>query len=123
MNKRLRKKKRRGEFNWLGFEFECRFDPELGTESDAQGNCEVDRFLDAYIAFIESLSLGTGGGTGPRQMGQFVIKYVPGKRRPNGRTPHRHVHCTEEDRSKVEAWLRSHPFVVDLVFSALIPSN
>lgn len=55
MRKRLRKKKRIGEFQELGFEV-C---TTLRTGLSEQ---ERDAFLDRVIAFVEARRLGYGGG-------------------------------------------------------------
>lgn len=55
MRKRLRKKKRLGEFQELGFEVRTTLRPGLSET-------EIDAFLDRVIAFVESRGLGYGGG-------------------------------------------------------------
>lgn len=101
MKKRLRKKKHKGEFDWRGFQVDCTFDPPLSEEG-------VDTLLDAFIAFVESRNLGTSGGTGPDNASHYVMKWVPclQHRGFTGHLRYRHVHCTEDDRVAVEAWLK-----------------
>lgn len=113
MNKRLRKKKHKGEFNYKGFEVTCTFEPKL-FDSDA-----VDRFLDEYIEFVESLELGTGGGIDEKQMGQHLCVMKGGRRQRNGQVRFGYGHATEEHRGKLYAWLSSKLFVTNLVIGPL----
>lgn len=55
MKKRLRKKKRVGEFRELGFSFEL--DLELTSQDD------LDAFVDSMITFAEARNLGIGVAT------------------------------------------------------------
>lgn len=113
MNKRLRKKKHKGEFNWRGFDVECKFDRELSAE-------EVDRLVDTFIEFVESRNLGCGGGFGPRDMGQYITKSVPHIRRsPNGRQKFSNAHCTSEDVVAIMQWLSNLDFIEEVKVGAL----
>ena len=69
MNRRIRKKRRVGEFNWKGFEVEATFDPPLE---------DVDKFLDDYLVFCDAHNLLTGGGMKDTSFGQFVTSAVAG---------------------------------------------
>lgn len=57
MNKRLRKKKRVGEFTELGFEL-------LGYIRPGISNDDIDAFVDRLIVVVEARRLGFGGGGG-----------------------------------------------------------
>lgn len=115
MNKRLRKKKHKGEFNFLGFEATCVFRPVL--QDDA-----VEEFLDRYIAFIEANNLGTGGGIDHLTMGQFITRCLPCRRKRNGKMQYRDDNATSEDRAKVVAWLEAQPEVSLAKGGDLVPA-
>ncbi|MFP2961779.1 50S ribosome-binding protein YggL [Myxococcus sp. 1LA] len=57
MNKRLRKKKRGGEFKELGFEL-------LGDLRPGISDVDIDAFVDRLIVVVEARKLGFGGGGG-----------------------------------------------------------
>lgn len=95
-NRRQRKKLHLGEFQELIFEARVRFVSPL-EEAD------YDRFIDAFIDFIESRRLlvcGMGGRL-PLSQTEGMIG-VPGRGSP-----------TEEDRQAVVAWLRTQPEVAE----------
>lgn len=115
MNKRLRKKKCKGEFAWKGFEVSFYFEPHLEA-------CEADDFVDDMIAFVEANDIGMGGVTRLDGAGYFLTKWVPcprSRRLGGGRIRHRPDHCTEVDQEKVRVWLTSKPFVKDVVIGRL----
>ena len=95
MNKRLRKKKHRGEYRQFGFAVVCQFRDQLSHE-------DFDRFLDDFISQIENLSLATGGGGSPELGLNFVVQ-----------REHRFASTDEADRVAVLNWLQAHPEVVD----------
>lgn len=110
MNRRVRKKKHVAEFNTLGFEVTCTFDPAL---------VDVDRFLDDWIAFAEANDLAIGGGMDDKQFGQFVTRVRRGRRIGANRFRWVDRHCTESDRSLVSEWLARHDNIKDITTSAL----
>lgn len=86
MKKRLRKKKRLGEFREFGFEVLFKF------------SCpDVDAFLDEYIQMIEHYDLYTGGIFDPAGSEQYVSRY--------------NASCTNEDRQNIKKWLLNHPYI------------
>lgn len=101
MNKRLRKKKRLGEFKEYGF---CilAIAPDLETASDA----EVDKFCDELILFAEDNGCGVGGCIG-HKTDVFYTHLNRGT-------------CTEDDRLKVYAFLLNHPLVTDFKVGPLV---
>jgi len=100
MRKRLRKKRRLGEFRQFGFEVTFRLAPEVSEAA-------VDRFWDRFIVgCIERHHLTCGGGCG-REWDVFVT--------PEGRRS-----ATELDRELTERWLRGQAEVVDLQVGPLI---
>lgn len=113
MNRRIRKKLHLGEFNHKGFEITCKFDPHFVDDKHAE-------FLDSYISFIESINLGTGGGANANDMGQFVTKHIPCRRKSNGKIHYKHESCTDEDREKVKTWFESKSFINDVVVGSLV---
>ncbi len=82
MKKRLRKKKRLGEFDQIGFGLEVTF---IVADSD------YDILYDAFIDFIESLNLCCGGG-----LGKHWCQHVNSEDDSS---------VTEENRQKVVEWL------------------
>lgn len=91
MKKRLRKKRRIGEFREDCFELEFEMDPSL-----TEGQC--DALTDAFIAMIESRHLQYGGGG--RAIWSGVVQ-----------GPYRGS-ATSIDREAVLRWLRDHPLIV-----------
>lgn len=87
MNKRLRKKKRVGEFRELGFR--VRFEtPGLSAE-------QIDTLIDRWLAeAIEPQGLFCGGSCGPVEWEGFVQLDQRGS-------------VTEEQREAVTKWLKS----------------
>lgn len=100
MNRRIRKKRRVGEFNWKGFEVEATFDPPLQ---------DVDKFLDDYLAFCDAHNLLTGGGMKDTSFGQFVTKCGRGRHIGGNRWRYPDAHCTEADRSLVVDYFAQFP--------------
>jgi hypothetical protein len=100
MNKRLRKKKRVGEFRELGFR--VRFEtPGLSPE---QVDALIDRWLDEAI---ESNGLACGGSCGPVQWDGFVQMDHRGS-------------ATNEHREAVTSWLKSQSTIKNVEVSPLI---
>lgn len=97
MNRRLRKKTHREEFDYLGFEVSGTFVPELPSGA-------VDGFCDAVIERVESLGLVCGGGFNSQSFGVFLGRYRKGVRLPNGEHRWIEVDCTEDDRQAMLAW-------------------
>jgi hypothetical protein len=101
MNKRLRKKKHRGEFQELGFAVRFRFTAGLAAEAR-------NRLLDDWIAqAIEDNDLVFGGGGGDDEWEGFVTVDEGGS-------------ATEAHRESVARWLQANPLVVDHTVSALV---
>jgi len=93
MNKRLRKKKRVGEFKELGFELLGELRP--GTSDD-----DVDAFVDRLIVAVEARRLGFGGGGGrDGKFEGFVTRMGRGS-------------ATEDDRTALAAFLAGDVDVV-----------
>lgn len=93
MNKRLRKKKRVGEFKELGFELAADLRPGIaGDESEA--------LLDRLIDVVEARRLGFGGGAGrDDKLEGFVTRMGRGS-------------ATEDDRAALAAFLAGDDAVV-----------
>jgi uncharacterized protein YggL (DUF469 family) len=113
MNRRIRKKKMMGEFDWKGFLVRCTFEPPLQDQ-------EANAFFDDYIAFCEQHGLMTGGGMTGATLGQFVTKSRRGRR--IGRTSWRHamMHCTDADRALVREYLAGRPETHTLEIKPLV---
>lgn len=86
MKRRLRKKKRVGEFQELGFELTCALHPSTRAERDA--------LLDRWIGFVESRGLGFGGTVVEGRLEGFVTRLGRGS-------------ATAEDQSAVVRFLAS----------------
>jgi len=99
MNRRIRKKLHRGEFNTLGFEVQATFDPPLQ---------DVDAFLDEFIAFCEANCLCCGGGMDDASFGQFITRIKRGRRIGANRFWWVDVDATEDDRWLIHGWLVGH---------------
>jgi len=98
VNRRIRKKRHVGEFDYLGFEVVCRFDPPL---------IDVDSFLDSFIAFAEANGYAIGGGIDQSQMGQFVTRVRRVRRIGANRFRWAEHSCTPADGDAVYDWLRA----------------
>ena len=100
MNRRQRKKLRRGEFQECGFavQFVLR---TCETES------QIDAFWDIAVAQIESLGLAIGGGTG-RRWDVFVT------------TLSERGSVSKAKRAALNAWLENRPEVATLRVGALV---
>jgi len=86
MNRRLRKKKRVGEFKELGFE--VRGDLRPGLSGD-----DIEAFMDRLIDVVEARSLAFGGGAGRAdKLDGFITRDGRGS-------------ATEEDRAALAAFL------------------
>lgn len=114
MKKHLRKKKHKGEFNYKGFEISCNFEPELIRD-------QQDNFLDNFIDFVESVSLGICGGLSPKKMEQFVVKRDE-SRKVRGELRFKEAHCTEVDRQLVLKWLTARSECKNIKIGPLIGS-
>ena len=94
MRKRLRKKRRLGEFRQFGFELSFALAP-TATSAD------IDQFWDRFVlGFIEARGLVCGGACG-RGWSVFVT--------PEGRRS-----ATEHDRAAARNWLAEQPDVRDV---------
>lgn len=102
MRRRLRKKKRLGEFRELGFDVS--YLPVAGTtESDNE------RFLDAFIeSAVEANGLACSGGGFPGRTMEFFVTR-------SGLRPS----TTEGDRRLVHAWLEARPDVASFTVGGL----
>lgn len=91
MKKRLRKKRRLGEFREDYFELSFQIDPSLDAKT-------IDALIDDFISMIEENGLQFGGGGYSDWSG-----LVQG--------PHRGT-AKESDRESVLAWLQTHPQIM-----------
>lgn len=101
MRKRLRKKKRVGEFQELCFELRA----ELRSDLD---NAELAGFVDRLIDTVEARKLSFGGGAGRNQMLEGVVT-----RDGRGST-------TEDDRAALAAFLEAEGIIVRHDVGALV---
>lgn len=93
MKRRLRKKKRLGEFKELGFEVKIALRAALDAPTH---NALTERF----IAAIEARNLAFGGGFGSdNQWNGFVSCYARGS-------------ATELDREAIRRWIAEQPEIV-----------
>lgn len=93
MNKRLRKKKRVGEFKELGFEL-------LGDLRPGLAGADLDAFVDRLIDVVEARKLGFGGGAGrDDKLDGFVTRMGRGS-------------ATEEDRAALAAFLAGDDAII-----------
>jgi uncharacterized protein YggL (DUF469 family) len=93
MNRRLRKKKRVGEFKELGFELQDDLRPGISGE-------HVEAFIDRLIDVVEARQLAFGGGAGRDcKLDGFVTRMGRGS-------------ATEEDRAALAAFLEGDDAVV-----------
>jgi uncharacterized protein len=92
MRRRLRKKKRLGEFTELGFEVRAELTPDL----DDAG---FEAFIDRCIEAVEARRLGFGGGGRREDFAGFVTQLGRGS-------------ATEHDRTAMVTFLSSDPAVV-----------
>lgn len=93
MNKRLRKKKRIGEFQELGFEV-------LADLRDGLSPNEFDAFLDRWISAVEGRQLAFGGGGGHDEKFEgFFARAGRGS-------------ASDEDRAMLAAFLESDAAVI-----------
>lgn len=92
MRRRIRKKKRVGEFQELGFEVTA----EL---RDGLSEADFGAFLDRWISAIEARRLTFGGGGGEGRFGGFVVRAGRGS-------------ATDDDRASLSALLQSDAVVV-----------
>ena len=116
MNKRIRKKKHVGEFDWLGFAIEGNFDPPFPDENNF---VESDKFIDELIDFCEVHDLGVGGGQSAGEFGFFVEKAVARGWKSSRQRRWVFKHCTEADRHLLIGWLAGKDFVKDPVVGPL----
>ena len=93
MNKRLRKKKRVGEFKELGFEL-------LGDLRPGISDDDIEAFIDRLIVVVEARELGFGGGAWrDHKLEGFVTRMGRGS-------------ATEDDRTALAAFLAGDDAVV-----------
>ena len=92
MKRRLRKKRRLGEFREDGFRLQFQVDESLSLS-------ETDVVVDSFIDMIEANRLQFGGGGDSSWTG-----IVQGPWRGT---------ATEADRDSVLEWLHAHPQIVD----------
>jgi uncharacterized protein YggL (DUF469 family) len=93
MRKRLRKKKRIGEFQELCFEVQAELRPDLDHD-------QLSAFVDRLIDTVEARKLAFGGGAGLNQMLEGVVTR-------DGRGS-----ATEADRTALAAFLEAEASVV-----------
>ena len=104
MRKRLRKKKRVGEYQELGFAAGLRFSGGLDIETR---NNLLDRFIEHAI---ENNGLQFGGGGGGNEWSGFVDL-----------DKHRHS-ATETHREAVKQWFIQEPLVLGYYITPLMDS-
>jgi len=100
MNKRLRKKKFRGEFRELGFRIAFRYPSDLAV---SQSNDLLDRFYSEAIEGNGMVCAGWEDGAG---WDAFATAHRPGK------NVRRHGSVTEAQREAVEKWLRNEKAIL-----------
>lgn len=100
MNRRLRKKKRVGEFRELGFQVYFRLRAGM-SEND------LDAFCDRLISAVEVGDLEYGGGMNLREGNGFIAHLGRGS-------------ATEADREAMRAWFEAEPAVVAYWVGALV---
>ncbi len=93
MKRRLRKKKRVGEFQELGCEVKA-------TLREGLSDDEFRVFLDRWIDAVEARDLGFGGGGNPADFAGFLARLGRGS-------------VTEDDRAALSTFLQSDPAVVE----------
>jgi len=91
MKKRIRKKKRVGEFQEFGFDVDATLRANMDREA-------LYAFSERFIAHIEAKNLAFGGGIGPI-VGGFVTRFAHGS-------------ATEDDRASLRTFLKSDPDIV-----------
>ena len=100
MNKRLRKKKQKREFTFLGFEVQAQLLPSKDN----------DRFIDDFIDFIEENNFSFGGSSGNEN---FVGIVQLGFRKD----------IDETHKSKVVTWLQNRSDLSNIVTGKLKDIN
>lgn len=103
MKKRLRKKKRLGEFREFGFNVHFQY-----RMPEQDGEAFLDDCLDRLIAKIEEMDLGIGGGVTPEGRAEFFVERL-------GRGT-----VTPEEREALVAWLQEQPDVESLAAGELV---
>lgn len=93
MKRRLRKKKRVGEFQELGCDVKA-------TLRDGLSDEEFIAFFDRWIDAVEARDLGFGGGGSPTDFGGYVVRL--GRRS-----------VTEDDRTALSTFLQADAAVVE----------
>jgi uncharacterized protein YggL (DUF469 family) len=96
MKRRLRKKKRIGEFQELGFEVSFDMSPELTIE---QRNALLDAFI---MDAIEANDLACGGGGSDMNWEVFVVAEKP------------RASAAEAQRQAVQAWLEGQKAISNI---------
>ena len=99
-SRRLRKKLFLGEFAVLGF---------AATGQCAEGAGQItDKFIDDFIALIESRNLLIGGGFDKNTFDVFICPAA------------RYASATQEDRIAVEHWLAAQGFMQQIEVGPLV---
>lgn len=101
MKKRIRKKKRMGEFVEYGFYIKASAPSLLGAKDET-----IDKFNDEFICFAESNGCGIGGIIGPN-IDVFYSKIGRGS-------------CNENDREGVRKFLLNNSLVTDFDIGPLV---
>ena len=94
MNRRLAKKKRKGDYIQLGFHVDVLFKPEITDDA-------IDAFADSFILLVESLKMYCGGGWNftAKTLGLFVYSG-----QPLGKSKRMQRSATPEERQIVSDW-------------------
>jgi uncharacterized protein YggL (DUF469 family) len=93
MRRRLRKKKRVGEFQQLGFELRAAL-------RDGLSDADFDAFLDRWIDAVEARQLAFGGGGGRNGKFEGFVTHVGSGS------------ATDDDRAALAAFLDSEEAIV-----------
>lgn len=107
MNKRLRRKLRRDEFQEMGFTLEV----EIGDDLDEPECC---RWLDDFIEMIEAAGLCVGGGCREGKHSYFVASGSEVPRRHQGHT------VTPAQQEVVRSWLTQDKRVTQFRIADLV---
>jgi len=103
VKKRLRKKKRVGEFAIQGIVFEGVFVSVDDTFENV--------FIDRLIEFVETFGMSCGGGSNSETFGFIVSGYRYDPNRRGGRGGYYPVSTTEAEWKAVATWLSVQPDV------------
>jgi uncharacterized protein YggL (DUF469 family) len=109
MNRRMRKKRRCGEYTELGFMVKAQF----------QGACDattMNKFLDDFLSVVENGHMACGGFCNHegRVMYMFVTSNIK-----RGNSKSLYMSTTEEQRHSVLLWCKAQDILSDVMVSEL----